>query len=56
MMKLVIAIVQDEDSSRLVNKLMKEGFGVTKSKVKSRLFRTREKLHAYLVWEEYIYE
>ena len=30
MMKLVIAIVQDEDSSRLVNKLMKEGFGVTK--------------------------
>ncbi len=29
-MKLVIAIVQDEDASRLVNKLMKEGFGVTK--------------------------
>lgn len=33
-----------------------EGFGTTKSKVKSRLFRAREKLHAYLVWEEYIYE
>lgn len=29
-MKLVIAIVQDEDTSRLVSKLMKEGFGVTK--------------------------
>lgn len=29
-MKLVIAIVQDEDASRLVNTLMKEGFGVTK--------------------------
>lgn len=29
-MKLIIAIVQDEDSSRLVNKLMNEGFGATK--------------------------
>ena len=29
-MKLVIAIVQDEDTSRLVSKLMKDGFGVTK--------------------------
>jgi uncharacterized protein YaaQ len=29
-MKLVIAIVQDEDVSRLVNQLMKSGFGVTK--------------------------
>ena len=29
-MKLIIAIVQDEDSSRLVNQLMKNGFGVTK--------------------------
>ncbi|MBP3636750.1 MAG: cyclic-di-AMP receptor [Clostridia bacterium] len=29
-MKLIIAIVQDEDSSRLVSKLMNEGFGVTK--------------------------
>ena len=29
-MKLIIAIVQDEDSSRLVNHLMNEGFGVTK--------------------------
>ena len=29
-MKLVIAIVQDEDASRLVNQLMKSGFGVTK--------------------------
>ena len=29
-MKLVIAIVQDEDASRLVNQLMKNGFGVTK--------------------------
>ncbi|MDO5324169.1 MAG: cyclic-di-AMP receptor [Clostridia bacterium] len=29
-MKLVIAIVQDEDASRLVNKLMGEGFGATK--------------------------
>ena len=29
-MKLIIAIVQDEDASRLVNALMTEGFGVTK--------------------------
>jgi len=28
--KLIIAIVQDEDASRLVNKLMNEGFGATK--------------------------
>ena len=30
MMKLIIAIVQDEDSSRLLSKLMQQGFGVTK--------------------------
>ena len=29
-MKLLIAIVQDEDTSRLMNKLMNEGFGATK--------------------------
>lgn len=29
-MKLIFAIVQDEDASRLVNNLMKEGFSVTK--------------------------
>lgn len=29
-MKLIIAIVQDEDSSRLISSLMNEGFGVTK--------------------------
>ena len=29
-MKLIIAIVQDEDASRLVNQLMKNGHGVTK--------------------------
>ena len=29
-MKLIIAIVQDEDSSRLVSSLMAEGYGVTK--------------------------
>ncbi len=29
-MKLIIAIVQDEDTSRLVNHLMKAGIGVTK--------------------------
>lgn len=29
-MKLIIAIVQDEDASRLINQLMNEGFGVTK--------------------------
>lgn len=29
-MKLIFAIVQDEDSSRLVSSLMKNGFGVTK--------------------------
>ena len=29
-MKLIIAIVQDEDASRLINSLMNDGFGVTK--------------------------
>ena len=29
-MKLIVAIVQDEDASRLVSNLMSEGFGVTK--------------------------
>ena len=29
-MKLIIAIVQDEDAGRLVSALMKEGYGVTK--------------------------
>ena len=29
-MKLIIAIVQDEDSSRLLSELMQQGFGVTK--------------------------
>jgi uncharacterized protein YaaQ len=29
-MKLVIAIVQDEDAPKLIEKLMKEGYGVTK--------------------------
>ncbi len=29
-MKLIIAIVQDEDSSRLVSSLMNEGYSVTK--------------------------
>jgi len=28
--KLIIAVLQDEDSSRLLSKLMKHGFGVTK--------------------------
>ena len=29
-MKLIFAIVQDEDSSRLIGQLMNDGFGVTK--------------------------
>ncbi len=29
-MKLIIAIVQDEDASRLIGNLMDEGYGVTK--------------------------
>ena len=29
-MKLIIAVVQDEDSSRLLSVLMQQGFGVTK--------------------------
>lgn len=29
-MKLIVAIVQDEDSSRLLSSLMNKGFGVTK--------------------------
>ena len=29
-MKLIIAIVQDEDSSKLLSELMQQGFGVTK--------------------------
>ena len=28
-MKLIIAIVQDEDASRLVSSLMNDGYGVT---------------------------
>ena len=29
-MKLIVAIVQDEDSARLVSEMMDHGFGVTK--------------------------
>ena len=29
-MKLIIAIVEDEDASRLISQLMNDGFGVTK--------------------------
>ncbi|NLJ40807.1 MAG: hypothetical protein GX352_04255 [Clostridiales bacterium] len=29
-MKLIIAVVQDEDSPRLISRLMKSGYGVTK--------------------------
>ena len=29
-MKLIIAVVQDEDSSKLLSELMQQGFGVTK--------------------------
>ncbi len=29
-MKLIVAIVQDEDASRLISQLMSDGFGVTK--------------------------
>ena len=29
-MKMIVAIVQDEDSSRLISALMNDGFGVTK--------------------------
>ncbi len=29
-MKLIIAIVQDEDASRLISQVMNDGFGVTK--------------------------
>ena len=29
-MKLIVAIVQDEDASRLIGQLMNDGFGVTK--------------------------
>lgn len=29
-MKLIIAIIQDEDANRLVSELMNEGYGVTK--------------------------
>lgn len=29
-MKLIVAIVQDEDAGRLISSLMKEGYGVTK--------------------------
>jgi len=28
--KLIIAVVQDEDSQKLISKLMKAGYGVTK--------------------------
>lgn len=29
-MKLIIAVVQDEDSTRLINRLLEKGFGATK--------------------------
>ena len=37
-MKLIIAIVQDEDASRLVSNLMNEGYGVTKLATTGGLF------------------
>ena len=39
-MKLIIAIVQDEDASRLVNQLMKNGHGVTKLATTGGFLRT----------------
>ncbi|MBR3494441.1 MAG: cyclic-di-AMP receptor [Clostridia bacterium] len=39
-MKLVIAIVQDEDAARLVSSLMEEGFGVTKLATTGGFLRT----------------
>ena len=38
-MKLIIAIVQDEDSSRLIGQLMNDGFGVTKLATTGGLLR-----------------
>ena len=40
-MKLIIAIVQDEDASRLVNQLMKAGIGVTKLATTGGVLRAR---------------
>ena len=39
-MKLIIAIVQDDDSSRLINNLMDEGYGVTKLATTGGFLRT----------------
>ena len=39
-MKLIIAIVQDEDSSRLIGQLMNDGFGVTKLATTGGFLRT----------------
>ena len=36
-MKLIVTIVQDEDSQRLINELMTEGFRVTKARNHRRI-------------------
>ncbi len=49
-MKLIIAIVQDEDASRLVSSLMNEGFGVTKLAHAPVAFCARETRPCWSVW------
>jgi len=63
-MKLIIAIVQDEDTSRLVSSLMKSGFGVTKLATTGGFLRAGnttlligvddEKLHAVMEIIEHV--
>ena len=44
-MKLIVAIVQDEDAGRLVSALMDKGFGVTKLATTGGFLRAA--MHAY---------
>ena len=63
-MKLIIAIVQDEDASRLVSQLMKSGYGVTKLATTGGFLRAGnttlligvddEKLHAVMEIIEHV--
>lgn len=63
-MKLIISIVQDEDASRLVSQLMKNGYGVTKLATTGGFLRAGnttlligvddEKLHAVMEIIEHV--
>ena len=49
-MKLIVAIVQDEDAGRLVSALMDKGFGVTKLATTGGFLRARATPRCCLAW------